>query len=265
MLDAYGAAAGGLLANGLAFAALFSTIPILLVALGMAGWLAGDPAVQERLALRLIATFPPLADLIADALVAITTGAPITGVIGLVGLVWTVSQLYVALDVAIARIFADTPERDVFRRTLRGLVWVALLVAAVVGVVALGSIAALADALTPDGLGAGRFVRLVLGSVPGQMLLAIGVLAILYRWVPPRRPGWQAILPPAVIAAIVIVVLTQVFVFLAPRLVGIAAVVGTLATVFFALAWFSFSFQALLLGAAWVKVRSGPPRGRAPA
>ena len=43
VLDTYGRAAGGLLANGLAFAALFATIPIALVTLGLAGWLVGEP------------------------------------------------------------------------------------------------------------------------------------------------------------------------------------------------------------------------------
>ena len=62
---------------------------------------------------------------------------------------------------------------------------------------------------------------------------------------------------------LVIVVLSQVFVFLAPRLVGIAALAGSLATAFIALAWLSFTFQALLYGAAWVRVRDDRARGGA--
>ena len=44
VLDIYGHAAGGLLANGLAFSALFAAIPTTLLILGV-GWLdhAGDP------------------------------------------------------------------------------------------------------------------------------------------------------------------------------------------------------------------------------
>lgn len=254
-MDTYGAAAGGLLANGLAFAALFSTIPIMLVSLGLAGFLAGDPSVQDRLARVLTNAFPPLADLIAGALTAITTGAPVSGLVGLVGLIWTVSQLYVALDVAFARIFADTPERDVVRRTARGFLWVVVLLGAVAGAIVVGSVAAVADAVLPEGFIVGRVVRAVFGTLPGLMLVAIAAVIVLYRFVPPRQPSWRALLPPAVLTAIAVVLLSQVFMFLAPRLVGVAAIVGTLATVFIALAWFSFTFQALLLGAAWVRVR----------
>ena len=42
---------------------------------------------------------------------------------------------------------------------------------------------------------------------------------------------------------------------LVPRLVGVAALAGSLASAFIALAWLSFTFQALLYGAAWVRVR----------
>ena len=56
---------------------------------------------------------------------------------------------------------------------------------------------------------------------------------------------------------IAIIVLTQIFTYLVPRLVGVAALAGSLASAFIALAWLSFCFQALLYGAAWVRVRDG--------
>ena len=52
-----------------------------------------------------------------------------------------------------------------------------------------------------------------------------------------------------------IVALSQLFLVLAPLLVGAARLAGSLATAFIALAWLSFTFQALLYGAAWVRVR----------
>ena len=48
VLDTYGRAAGGLLANGLAFSALFAAIPTTLLVFGLAGWLANDPAIREQ-------------------------------------------------------------------------------------------------------------------------------------------------------------------------------------------------------------------------
>jgi uncharacterized BrkB/YihY/UPF0761 family membrane protein len=52
------------------------------------------------------------------------------------------------------------------------------------------------------------------------------------------------------------------FLTLAPLLVSAAALAGSLATAFIALAWLSFTFQALLYGAAWVRVRDEAMAGR---
>lgn len=260
VLDTYGRAAGGLLANGLAFAALFATIPLALVSLGLAGLLVDDPRIQAALAAALAEAFPPLRDLIDGSLDALTTGAPITSVVGLVGLVWTVSQLYVTLDVAFARLFSDVPERHVLRRTARGFAWLGLLLAAVVGAILLASLAAVADVLLPGGFLPGAAISAALTSVPALIALAFGLVAVVYRVIPPRSPGWATIRVPAIVVAVTIVALSQAFALLAPRLVGVAALAGTLATVFVALAWLSFTFQTLLLGAAWVRVRDDRER-----
>ena len=87
-------------------------MPIALVTLGVAGLLVKDPAVQQQLATALSSLVPPLQDLIQAALVSMAQGAAVTSIIGVVGLIWTVSQFYVTLDVAFSRIFTDRPERD---------------------------------------------------------------------------------------------------------------------------------------------------------
>lgn len=255
ILDTYGKAPGGLLANGLAFSALFAAIPTLLLALGLAGWIAGDPAVVQRLTNALVATFPPLADLIDSSVAAVSQGAAVTGIIGLIGVIWTVSQLYVTLDVAFSRIFSAAPERNVIRRTARGFIWVAILAATIIGLVVLASVALALDALLP---GSFPFAGAILSIVESQVVLLGGTIlavGILYRVMPPTHPRFRSLAVPAVVAGLAIWFLTQAFTFLAPRLVGVAALAGSLATAFIALAWLSFLFQALLYGAAWVKIR----------
>lgn len=255
VLDTYGRAPGGLLANGLAFAALFTVVPLALVTLGVAGWLVDDAAVQAQLAIALGTIFPPLASMVDDALAALSDGAALTSALGVIGLIWTVSQLYVTLDVAFARIFTDPPERDLFRRTARGFVWVAGLIGVIVVLIVAGSLAAAAEALLPASSTALAAFGRVISSLP--VTVGLGVLAIvgMYRVLPPQPPSWAAIAWPAIAAGIGIALLSQLFLFVAPRIVAVAAFAGSLATAFIALAWLSFTFQALLLGAAWVRVR----------
>ena len=256
VLDTFGKAPGGLLANGLAFSTLFASIPTLLLALGLAGLIAqGDEAVVERISNALIEAFPPLTDIIESSMLAVSQGAAITGLIGLVGVIWTVSQLYVTLDVAFSRIFSATPERDIVRRTARGFIWVAILAAAIIGMIVLASVASAFDALVPGTFPIAGTILNVLGSQAFFLAATIVGVGVLYRVMPPTPLSLGTLGPPAVVAGVAMWLLTQAFAFLAPRLVGVAALAGSLATAFIALAWLSFLFQAMLYGAAWVKVR----------
>ena len=261
VLDVYGRAPGGLLANGLAFTALFSIVPIALVTLGVAGILVKDPTVQQQLATALGSIVPPLRELIDEALVSMSQGAAVSSIIGVAGLIWTVSQFYVTLDVAFSRIFTDRPERDVLRRTARGFMWVVGLIGVVIALIVAGSLAAAAEALLPTTTTALTTFGRVLSSPPVVVLITIGVVLVVYVVVPPRSPTWRAALPPAIAAGVAIFALAQLFLFAAERIVGVAALAGPLATAFIALAWLSFSFQALLYGAAWARVRDDEMSG----
>jgi membrane protein len=255
VLDIYGHAAGGLLANGLAFSALFASIPTTLLVLGVAGWLTNDPSVRTAVAEVLVNAFPPLADLIDESLATMSQGAAATSILGIIGLVWTVSQFYGALDVAFARIYSIDPERDVVRRTARGLLVVAILVVSIVGLIVLATIGSALEAIHPADLPVVGTLSRALGSTPVMIALAVGVVFVVYHELPPKPPAWRSAVVPAVVVGVIAVVLSQVFTFLVPRLVGVAALAGSLASAFVALAWLSFTFQALLYGAAWVRVR----------
>ena len=264
-LDVYGRAAGGLLARGLAFAALFAAIPTLLLVLGLFGWIAGEPAIRDRISTTLISTFPPLAGLIGDSMRALSAGAALTSIAGIVGMIWTVSQFYGALDLAVAQIYRDEPGRSMFVRTARGLATVILLVGSIMGLIVLGSLAVALDAtMATDGQPVEALLA-VLGSPLALIVLTSLVILLIYRVVPPRAPSWRAAGIPATTAGAVGVVLSEAFVFLVPRLVGAEALAGSLASAFVTLAWLSLTFQALLLGAAWVRVRDEAERRGRPA
>ena len=262
VFDVYGHAPGGLLANGLAFATLFAVVPIALITLGVAGVIVDDPAVQEQLGDALAGIFPPLKDLVDSALTSLSEGAAFSSIIGLIGLIWTVSQFYVTLDIAFARIYSAQRERDVIRRTARGFLWVGGLVGVVVALIVASSLAAAAEALLPTSATTlTAFGRLVT-SPPVVVLVTIGVVLVVYVILPPDPPSWRLALLPAAATGLAIYALAQVFLFAAPRIVGVAAFAGALATAFVALAWLSFTFQALLLGASWVRVRMDDAAGR---
>jgi YihY family inner membrane protein len=262
VLDIYGGVAGGLLANGLAYTALFASLPTVLLVLGFAGYIAQGPELQQELAARLSATFPPLAELVDDALAALSTGAGISSIVGLVGLVWGVSQFYATLDTAFARIFSAVPERDLAGRTIRGFIWVLVLVGVVVAAVAVGSLSTLIASVLPGQFPSARTVANIIGSPFVMLGVAILVVSVAFRVLPVRTPSWQSILPFATVVGIAVALVTQGFGLAVPLLVRAAAVVGSLAAAFIALAWLSFVFQILLIGATCVRVAEDRRRSR---
>lgn len=256
VLDIYGRSAGGMLANGLSFFALFAAIPTTLLVLGLTGWVAaGDPAIRGQVSESLVAAFPPLADIIRGSVDAVAAGAGLTSLVGTIGLLWTAGQLFGALDLAFARIFSAEPARGAITRQVRGFVIVGLLLTAVVAVVTgLGLIAAL-DAASGAAGSMARGTIGLLGSPPFLAVAASAIVAIGYRILPSQPPRWRALRLPALVVGVTLVALSNAFAFLVPWLVNVAELAGTLTSAFAALAWLSLSFQTLLVGAAWVRVR----------
>ena len=68
-----------------------------------------------------------------------TSGSGITSLVGVLGLIWAISQFYATLDFAMARLFPGVVERDIVRRTLRGFGVVGVLLVIVLGLILLGS------------------------------------------------------------------------------------------------------------------------------
>ena len=150
-------------------------------------------------------------------------------------------------------------------RTLRGLVMVGLLVVvagAAYGLALLHERIIAALPAGPDGNGARLFANAI---VPLLAILAVPIfVGFLYRVVPNVRVPWRDLVPPAIVVGIVVGLLTQLFVLIAPLLIGVLAVFGAFAVVFAALAWLSLVFQALLIGAAWTRIRMDNASGGAP-
>jgi membrane protein len=253
VLLAYAAAGGGLLAAGLAYAALFALVPGILLILGISGLVLGQGDLHDAFVANVVEVIPPLRAILAAAVDELAAQAGSMTLFGALGLAWGASRFYDAFQGAMARVFGGQSKRGFFVRTALGLLSVAVLAAAFVLMTLLAGIRAFIEAAASMGAPplAGLAGWLVDLAGPSATIAAI---ALLYRLVPPRRARWRAIAMPSVAVTVALVVLARLFVFLAPRLIGAAAVLGTLATVFAALAWLGLAFQAVLLGAACVDV-----------
>lgn len=255
VLDRYDAAAGGLLAGGLAYAALFAIAPAVLLIAGVVGLVVADPAARQDLIETVVGVLPPMRELIEVVLTEVTRDAAPISIIGAAVLVWGTSRFVVAFQGAIARVMGGDRRRGLLASNLVALGAVVLMIGAILLSSVLSGIVAFLEAGQAIGVIPffGDALALTLGLLP--VVATMAAVILVYRVVPVPAPRWGAVVVPGLTVGLALTILARLFAFLAPRLIGAAALLGTLATVFAALAWLALSFQALLLGAAWVKDR----------
>jgi len=258
VLDVYDVAGGGLVANGLAYSALFALVPGLLLVLSVVGLLVHDQATRDQIVAAIGGAFPPLEAIARAAFEQVAAGAVPTSIVALVGLLWGSSRFYAALDNAFARVFHSAPRRNEFQRGVRGVLVSVLFVAAPLVLVLAGAGVTWLLDLAPDDLVVQGTIRglLQLGSPIGTLVLFVVGTMLVYRLVPSASVPLRALRVPAILAGTALAIFTQLFTFVAPRMLGWAALFGALISVFVVLVWLSISLNVLLIGASWTRVRS---------
>jgi membrane protein len=260
----YNDAGGSLLAEGLAYSALFAGLTGLLFCVGVLGYLIPAPSDRQRLLDDFTGQLAPLAPIARDGFASVAAHAGAFSIVGLGGMVWGTSHFYGALDEAIARVFARTPARGAFDRILRSFVSVLLLVGGLVSGIAIYAIqVSVTTGLTAGPQGdAGR----ALAPVTFPLITAIVVVTavgVMYRVVPNTDVPISILWLPALVAGLILTGLTELLVYIAPLLTGALSVFGGVAAVFAALAWLHLAFQVLMVGASWTCLRLDEATARA--
>jgi uncharacterized BrkB/YihY/UPF0761 family membrane protein len=238
-------------------------VPAVLLVAVVAGVLIADPNTRSSIIATFSSVLPPLQDLSSSVIDEARRDAAPVSILGVLALLWGTSRFAVAFQDAVSRVAGTTSRRSFLRSNLDALVAVVVFVLAVLATTIIAGVSAFLDAAAAIGTipFLDRGVGFALGIVP--LIAAMVAVAIVYRIVPLPRPRWRSLILPAAVVGAVLTVLARIFIFISPKLIGVAALLGTLASVFAALAWLSLSFQALLLGMAWTADRDAPqPRLR---
>ena len=252
-LTVYDGAGGGLMASGLAYAALVALLPGLLVMVSVLGLVIDDEATREELVSLIATAVPPLEELARTAFTQVSAGAVPTGIIGFLGLMWGASRFYAALDYTFSRIFHGARRRNEIERTLRGVVLTAMLVVAPLGALLVGSLAGWIIESAPGGL-AGALWQLA--TPIGSFLLFVTGTLMVFRFVPGSRLPVRSYARPAILVGLALAAFAQIFTVIAPLMTRVASIYGPFVAAFALLAWLSISFNVLLFGASWARVRA---------
>ena len=254
VFDIYGKAGGSLLAEGLAYSALFASLTGLLLMVALLGYVVPSESDRQRIIDAFSGELAPFAPIARTGLRSLASNASAFSVAGLAGLAWGASHFYGSLDQAFALIFNRTKARGPIAQILRGFVSLFLLAGGLASGIAISAL----GAELRSRLRAGQELLNVFDAFAFPVLTAIVVViavAIVYRVVPNTRVPLSILRLPAVVAGVAITILAEMLVYLVPLLPGSFSWFGGVATVFAALAWLHLAFQVLLIGGAWTRIR----------
>jgi membrane protein len=249
VLVAYGESQAGNYALALAFSCMLATFPLVLGVLSLVGFAIRDPETEARAQTLIINLFPGAAQpQLLDALHGVKRSAGWMGMLSIAGLLWSAGSIFSTMEFAFTQIFG-TRQRDMVRQKVMGLVMMVLLVVAVGVTVAANAVAALFP------------LAWVSGFVVGSAVM-VGLLVMLYRFVPNRTFEVRDVVPGAMLAGILIEVFSLGFP-LYVRLAGGFNTYGAQFGLFFLLAaWFYVVSELILLGAVYNRFRLGQPTAK---
>lgn len=238
VVGAYGESQAGNYANGLAFNAFMCMFPLILGILSVVGLVIQDEGVRQQVQDKLLGIFPGSAQPeIGRSLQQVHQSAGILGVISIVGLIWGGSNLFVAVEFALTRIFG-TKQRDFLRQRAMSVVMMALFMVAVVATVAANALMNLIPFMAAA------------GPVIAAAVL-VGILLVIYRFVPNRTFKLGEIWSGAVVAGIGIEIVTLLFPLYGKLMHGFNSYGAAFALFFLLATWLLFVSQLILLGAVW--------------
>jgi membrane protein len=249
----------GMISQAVAFNMFLAFFPILLVALGLVSSFLGGENGQEP-ALRLSAILPPGSrQLVSELLLRHQVNAFRWVLLGWVGTLLAGSQVMKLIMEGIHLIYGDRQRHSFLGRQLRGMLLFCVTLVGWLGAVVLSLFSQPLRQWTTLGFGPSTFIHgfwnIVLPAV--GLILAMFVLALIYRFARPSATTWSSVLPGASAATILWWVVTLMFgVYVRKMQFGL--IYGTLAAVIGMMVWMELSAMVVFLGAAWNAEGTGP-------
>lgn len=236
-------------AGNFAYSAFLAIFPLILLAVSIVGFLFNyDPATLQKFIDLLKSSVPDMQVTIPNAVDTMVKWRGVVGVLGLVGLLWSVSRIAYALNRGFGEIWQGE-RRSLIRKKV--LAFVVMLIVMVVGLIGLGVTFASSQLLAWINHQVGPILSglcFVLGLILSP-LATILIFATLYRTIPVKRPGWKEIIWGALTAALILDALEYLLSFYFTRISKTQALFGPLGIVAGIVLWLYFVGIMILLGA----------------
>ena len=236
-----------IMAAAIAYFALFSLFPLILLSIAIASFSLGSLMDQQLIIQKLEFIAPALGQLLGTNIDEIIRARGSVTIVALAGLIWSASTLLYMLTGTLKKIWGIKRNRPVWKR--RGLA-ILFVLAFVVPILFLASFAdtVITNLLTllPD-----QIIQIVgsTGSLVLAILLDVALFMVLYLMLP-HASGWREILPGAFGAGLLWELAKKTFLFFVSTYISVSNLVyGSVAAIIAILTWAYLSGLIFLFGA----------------
>ena len=247
LIQAYGGSQAGNYASGLAFTAFISMFPLILGMLAILGIATQSPHARSSFLNGVLTFFPVDArSTLIGTLDTVREHSGLFGAIGIVGLLWSGSSLFVSMEFALGRM-VGARQRDFVRQRAMTILMTGIFGVAVVATIFVNSSLSILQGVA------------VLGPIAG-LVVWIGFMSAVYRLVPNRTYRLRHMWPGILLAATLMELLTLLWPVYTNLAHGFSTYGQTFALFFLLATWLYFLAQFILLGAVANRMHAGRPR-----
>lgn len=240
-------------AASIAYYAIFSLFPLLLVLAGVLGFVLVSTPEPEQVVDFVTTVIPISEDFIRTNLVQILVQRGTVGIFGLVGLIWAASAVFITLARNINLAWPGAVSRNPIQGRLIGMAMLAVIAFLFVLSVLGATVFTLLPVTPAEEASRAALFESMLGSIFSALiplLLSFLVFLAMYRWIPNIRVNWMEAFWGALFAALAWRL--SVFLFrwyINSGLVRLEILYGSLATIILLLIWIYLTALITLLGA----------------
>ncbi|NLF15363.1 MAG: YihY/virulence factor BrkB family protein [Anaerolineaceae bacterium] len=234
-------------AAAIAYFALFSLFPLILLSIAIASFTLGPLMDQQLVVEKIEFIAPALGQLLGPNIDEIIRARGPVTVVALVGLVWSASSLFYMLTGSLNQIWAITRRRPVWKRRGLAILFVLVFVgpSLFLASFASGAMANLLTWLPAEATLVADGVSLALA-----ILLDIALFLVLYLTLPHAAAGWREILPGAIGAGLLWELAKKTFLFFVSTYLSVSNLVyGSVTGIIAILTWIYLSGLIFLFGA----------------
>jgi membrane protein len=240
-------------AAGMAYYALFSLFPLLLVLISIGAFVLDRKLVQERLLAYVTESLPVSQQLVRDNIERVINLRGAVGLVGLIGLLWSASGFFNSLVYNVNRAWPDADARGFLERRLVALGIVVSLAVLLILALAATTLVELLPRFKVPLAGEVSIYEASYWSVISialPLFIKFVLFLAIYRWLPNAQVGWRAALVGATVATLGWQLVTNIFNwYVSSGLSNYRLVYGSLGAIVALMFWIYLSGWIALFGA----------------